>query len=343
MMSFLSTLLSRGYFEVTKRAISSGHSSSAGSRQTSYFSQRHSNVSTMANIDTPIPMLKLNDGTSIPMLGYGTGTAWYKSADKASSIDRPTVDALTTALKLGYLHIDAAEVYNTEAEVGIAIKESKIDRSKLYVTTKVINKIANIPQAIDQSLKKLQLDYVDQYLIHAPFFAKSDIDLQTAWTAMETVKASGKAKSIGVSNYLIPHLEATLRTASVKPCLNQIEYHPYLQHAALIQYHKERGIAVSAYSPLSAVTKAKPGPIDLMMSELAKKYYVTENEIALRWCIDSGVVAITTSGKEQRLSDYLRAMTFSLTPREVQEIAEIGDQKHYRGYFCDKFEANDKS
>lgn len=287
-------------------------------------------------------MLKLNDGASIPMLGYGTGTAWSKPVDKASSIDRSTVDAVKTALKLGYMHLDAAEVYNTESEVGIAIKESKIDRSKIYVTTKVINNIADIPKAIDASLKKLQLDYVDQYLIHSPFFAKSDAELQTAWTAMETVKASGKAKSIGVSNYLIPHLEATLKTASVKPCINQIEYHPYLQHGSLMKYHEDQGIALSAYSPLSAVTKAKPGPIDALMSELAKKYYVTENEIALRWCIDRGLVAITTSGKEERLSDYLRAMTFSLTPREVQKIAEIGNQKHYRGWFQDKFDPNDR-
>ncbi|KAL9126114.1 MAG: hypothetical protein Q9217_004788 [Psora testacea] len=202
----------------------------------------------MANLETPIPKLKLNDGTSIPMadflfdkvfvlmliilkLGYGTGTAWYKSSDDGS-IDRTTVEAIKTALKLCYTHIDAAEVYNTEPEVGIAIKESKIPRENLY----------------------------------------------TAWAAMETVKASGKALSIGVSNFLVPQLEAILKTATVPPSINQIEYHPYLQHGPLLPFHKEKGITTAAYGALTAVTKAKPGPVDHMMAELAKKYYVTEGE-----------------------------------------------------------------
>lgn len=227
--------------------------------------------------------------------------------------------------------------------MGIAIKESKIERSKLFVTTKVITNIANIAQAIDTSLKKLQLDYVDLYLIHSPFFAKSDEDLQKAWAEMEKVKASGKAKSIGVSNYFESHLKATLATANTPPSINQIEFHPYLQHGSLLPYHKSQNIAVAAYGPLTAVTKAKPGPCDEKLASLAKKYYVSEGEIALRWCIDQGVVAITTSGKEERLSDYLRAMTFSLTPKEVKDLAEIGTQKHYRGFWKAKFDENDRS
>ena len=183
----------------------------------------------MAELQTSTPLLKLNDGTTIPMLGFGVGTALYK-AEEPSKPDREVVEAVKRALKLGYNHLDAAENYNTEKETGIAIKESKIPREKLFITTKVSNSFDDIPKAIDTSLKNLQLDYVDLYLIHEPFFAKSDADLQKAWTAMETVKAQGKAKSIGVSNYLVPHLEATLKGASTPPSINQIEFqsvHPF--------------------------------------------------------------------------------------------------------------------
>ncbi|KAF2161217.1 hypothetical protein M409DRAFT_59222 [Zasmidium cellare ATCC 36951] len=295
----------------------------------------------MANIHTPIPNLKLNDGNSIPMLAYGTGTAWYKSGDE-SKLDQQCIDSTKTAIKLGYYHLDGAEVYKTETELGTAIKESGVARDKLYLVTKVITNIADIPNALRTSLKKLQTDYVDLYLIHAPFFTESKEDHQAKWKQMEQLKDEGLAKSIGVSNYLPEHLDVILENCKYPPAINQIEFHPYLQHPNLVKYHKEKGIATSAYGPLTAVTKGAGGPVDGVLASLAKKYAVNPGEICLRWAIDQDIVAITTSSKEQRLSDYLRAMTFKLTPKEIQMINEEGAKKHLRGFWNHKYDDNDR-
>ena len=177
----------------------------------------------MAKINTPIPALKLSDGNSIPMLGYGTGTAWFKTGDE-SKTDDALVQSLETALKLEYYHLDGAEVYKTEPELGTAISKSKVPRDKLFITTKVSPNIADIPNALKTSLKKLKLDYVDLYLIHEPFFAKEDpANLQKAWKGMEQMKDEGLAKSIGVSNWLPKHFDAIMADAKYPPTMNQIE------------------------------------------------------------------------------------------------------------------------
>lgn len=142
---------------------------------------------------------------------------------------------------------------------------------------------------------------MDLYLIHSPFFTKDPKVLQAKWAEMEAIRASGRAKSIGVSNYIQEHLDPILETAKVPPAINQIEYHPYLQHITqdrktdLLAYHREKGIAVSGYGGLSAITRAAPGPVDGKYEELAKKYNVTAADVALRWTLDTGVVAITVS------------------------------------------------
>lgn len=200
-----------------------------------------------------------------------------------------------------------------------------------------------IEEAFSTSLKKLGLDYVDLYLIHSPFTSKTPEDLQKRWAEMEAIKDSGRARSIGVSNYLQEHLEATLATARIPPAINQIEYHPYLQHGDLLDFHRKNNIAVAAYAPLAAITRAAPGPVDGIYQALAKKYGVSEGEVALRWCLDQGIVTLTTSSSEQRLQRYLSNLpTFKLTPGEVREIAEAGKQKHYRAFWTHKFGPEDR-
>ena len=255
----------------------------------------------------------------IPKIGYGLGTANYKRGG-GPKLDQKIVDNTVTALKIGYNHLDGAEcmspssvaarhrlipprAYGNEQELGEAIKAAKVPRESLFITTKAtVAKDKPIEESFSSSLKKLGLDYVDLYLIHNPFWTTEDDEkgLQEKWAEMEAIKASGRARSIGVSNFIRPHLEAVLKTAKTPPAINQIEYHPYLQHGDLLDFHKEHNIAVAAYGPLTAVTKAAPGPVDARYNELSRKYGVTTGEIALRWCVDQGIVAITTSSNEQR-------------------------------------------
>ncbi|KAK4175949.1 NADP-dependent oxidoreductase domain-containing protein [Triangularia setosa] len=297
-----------------------------------------------------IPNLKLSDGNEIPFLGYGLGTANFKRGDK-SQFDEEVVAATVTALKAGYTHLDGAEAYGNEKELGTAITRSGVPRSSLFITTKTSCRASEtIQQAFDRSLENLGLEYVDLYLIHSPFFGNplsAPEVLQAAWADMEKIKESGRAKSIGVSNFLIPHLEAILATAKYPPVINQIEYHPYLQHVTpegnLVEFHRQHNIALSAYSPLTAITKAKGGPVDAVYKKLANKYGVGESEVGLRWVLDQGIVALTTSKSEERLRGWLSKLAkFKLTPKEVEEISEAGKGTHHRGYWNNRFEENDR-
>lgn len=160
---------------------------------------------------------------------------------------------------------------------------------------------------------------------------------------MEQVQAAGKARAIGVSNFLQSHLEAILKTAKVTPVVNQIEFHPYLQHGDLLSFHQSKGIQTVGYSGLAPITRAPEGPLIPFLSGLAQKYAVSESEILLRWSLDRGCVAITTSSKESRLASYLRTLTFTLTPEEVTEISRLGEQHHYRAFWGANFSADDRS
>ncbi|KAH6620737.1 NADP-dependent oxidoreductase domain-containing protein [Chaetomium sp. MPI-SDFR-AT-0129] len=290
-----------------------------------------------------IPLLRLHDGNQIPMLAYGTGTAWFKEVGD-TSFNQGLVDLTKAAIEKGFYHLDCGEMYGTEEEVGVAIKESGVPREKLFITNKVAQGIDDIEAAIDQSLQKIQTDYFDLYLIHIPFFAKSDEDFQRAWKTMEKIQKSGKARSIGVSNYLRPHIEATLKGATSPPVINQIEYHAYLQRGNnYVAWLQEQGIQVGSFKGLTPAFRAPDGPLREPLARIAKAHGVTEAAVLIAWIIRNNVVAVTTTTKLDRLDEYAQALKITLTEDEVREITNVGATYHFRMAWGEHFSEDDRS
>lgn len=289
-----------------------------------------------ASGELPPPARSTTTSSSSQRRPFNPATA-ISTAPKASLPDRRTCPVRPLLTRL------PRKVYGNEAELGAAIKAAKVPREQLFVTTKIsATDKKSTQEAFDLSLKKLGLEYVDLYLIHGPWFADSEAELQQKWADLEAIKASGRAKSIGVSNFLQEHIEALLKTAKIPPAINQIEFHPYLQHGQLVDFLKKNGIAVACYAPLTPLTSAKGGPVDPAWQQLAKKYGVTESEIGLRWCIDQGLVVVTTSSKKDRMERYLSKLPLiKLTPKEVGDISELGKQKHFRAFWQNKFSEDD--
>ncbi|EJT96828.1 Aldo/keto reductase, partial [Dacryopinax primogenitus] len=274
------------------------------------------------------PILKLLDGHAVPQLAFGTGTALYGS-NASLPVQR--------ALKAGFVHIDAAQMYANEASVGDAITASGLPRDKLFVTTK-LDKLApgeSVSDSLKGSLKKLQVEYVDLWLVHSPIPFEKAGELEAVWKGMEQCKSEGLARSIGVSNFRPKDLERVLKVARDVPVVNQIEFHPYVQKqlTPLLALMKQHGILVESFGGLVPITRVSSGPITPILSRLAQKYSKTEGQVLMRWLEAKGGISVTTTTKEERLKEYLAAYEGGeLTSEEVAEIDEAGEKLHFRHF-----------
>ncbi|TFK50509.1 Aldo/keto reductase [Heliocybe sulcata] len=266
----------------------------------------------------PWDLIKLNDGHAIPSIAFGTWTLGN---------GRGPIDQVEQALSVGFDHVDTAQAYRNEAEAGQGIKESGLSRSDIFVTTKYSGTGGlDVETSIDNSLKNLGLSYVDLYLIHSPRLANPDIP--TIWSKMEKIKSDGKAKSIGVSNFQVQHLETLLASAKVKPAANQILLHPYVykEQAPLLEYCAKNNIVVEAYSALIPLTHQPGGPVDKPVSDIASRLSAKPEQVLLAWVKAKGAVAVTTSSKKERLDNYLAAGDLDLTDDDIASIDAAGAQ-----------------
>jgi len=255
--------------------------------------------------------LPLTTGAAIPQIGLGV---WQ------SPRGAPTRDAVTAALELGYRHVDTARIYQNEADVGAAVTAGPVPRADVFVTTKLWNDDQGYDsalRALDASLGRLGLDYVDLYLIHWPVAGKR----RDSWRALERAFADGKAKAIGVSNYLVPHLREVLDHAKVKPHVNQIELTPFLQRRETRALCAEHDIVVEAYSPLTRGQRLD----DPTIGAIAKTVKRTPAQVLLRWGIQHGHVILPKSVTRSRIAENAALFDFALDSAQMAKLDSLDE------------------
>ncbi|KZT52047.1 Aldo/keto reductase, partial [Calocera cornea HHB12733] len=275
-----------------------------------------------------VPVFKLLDGTTIPQLAFGTGTALYQ---------KNVVEPVLAAIKASYTHIDAAQVYGNEDSVGEAIAQSGVPRESLYVTTKVVklDPGETVTESIKGSLAKLKLSYVDLFLIHSPTGFEAPGRLEEVWKGLEEVKDLGLTKSIGVSNFRIKDFDRVLKIAKYKPVVNQIEFHPYVykQLLPLLKLQEQHGILTESFGGLTPITKRPEGPLTPVLDEIAKKIGGTPGQVLLKWQEQKGIIDVTTTTKEERLKEYLGAYSLpNLSEADITAIDTAGAKLHSRHF-----------
>lgn len=259
--------------------------------------------------DVTSTTLPLRSGGAIPQVGLGV---WQSARGDA------TKNAVLAALRHGYRHVDTARIYGNEADVGEAVRESGVARGQLFVTTKLWNDDQGYDKALaafDKSLERLGLDYVDLYLIHWPVAGKR----KDSWRALEKLKADGRARHIGVSNFLVRHLEELLGDAKEPPAVNQIEIHPFLQHRETRAFCTKHDIVVEAYSPLTSGHKLN----DPAITAVAQRVGRSNAQVLLRWGIQHGLVVLPKSTHDARIAENGDIFGFTLDAEAMTSLDQL--------------------
>jgi len=259
---------------------------------------------------TAVPNVRLNNGVDIPQLGFGV----------FQIRPRDTVEAVSTALQIGYRHFDTAEMYGNEKEVGQAIARSGIDRSEVFVTSKLNNNKHTFDDALrafDQTLVALDMDRIDLFLIHWPLPTVNDF--VERWKALERVYAEGRARSIGVSNFEDHQLERLFEETEIVPAVNQVEVHPYFAQNELLAFDAEHGIATEAWAPLvqGAVLD------DESVLDVAQAHDKTAAQVVLRWHVQRSTIVFPKSVTPKRIQENFEIFDFELSDADMKRISAL--------------------
>jgi len=257
-----------------------------------------------------VPAIDLNDGGRIPQLGFGV----FKIPPEE------TAAAVKAALETGYRHIDTAEMYGNEREVGQGVRDAGVDRADVFVTSKLNNgfhRPDDARRAFDDTLSALGSDYVDLFLIHWPLPTLYDGDFVSTWHVLEEFAKDGRARSIGVSNFQVPHLERLARESSVVPAVNQIEIHPYFTNEEVRAYGREHGIATEAWSPIARGTVLD----DPVVERIAKAANKSPAQVVLRWHVQRGDIVFPKSVSRRRMRSNFELFDFELGESDMDALS----------------------
>ncbi|EKQ37010.1 aldo/keto reductase [Leptospira interrogans] len=266
----------------------------------------------MNNKENPLKQtIMLNNGISMPILGLGV---WKTKSGKECK------EAVLNALEAGYRHIDTARIYDNEVDVGQAIRESGIPRKEIFITTKLWNADQGSDKtrkALENSLDRLGIDFVDLYLIHFPVTSKR----MDSWKELEKLYHDKLCKAIGVSNYTIIHLTELLKNSQITPAVNQVEFHPFLNQIHLLEYCKKHKIQFEAYSPLAHGQKIE----DPTIAKIAQKYDKTPAQILIRWAIEQKIVVIPKSIKKERIIENSKVFDFAISEEDMKILNSLDE------------------